>query len=160
MLEAATVWSSWSISSPFSKCSGWKASILSVCCWTQSQWRSWILFSHRKASELIVLRHQDSPGSWLVFSRAAGVLFGKGYKRHHLHFAFFCTVWILVKLSVYRHFPSELEKLKILEYIHWNIAESLSIEWRTQQTWRTMKISSKEVTSTHTDWGPSISPLL
>lgn len=38
---------------------------------------------------------------------------------------FFGTVWILVKLPVYRHFSSELEKLKILEYIHWNVAESL-----------------------------------
>lgn len=75
-------------------------------------------------------------------------------------FFFFCTVWILVKLPVYRHFSSELEKLKILEYVHWNIAESLSVEWRTQQTWRTMKISSKEVTSPHTAWGPSTSSLL
>lgn len=63
---------------------------------------------------------------------------------------FFCIVWILLKIPVYRHFSSELEKLNILEYIHWNTAESLSIEWRTQQTWRTMKISSKEVISTHT----------
>lgn len=73
---------------------------------------------------------------------------------------FLCIVWILVKVPVYRHFSSELEKLNILEYIHWNIAESLSIEWKTQQTRRTMKISSKEVTSTHTVWGPSISSLL
>lgn len=75
-------------------------------------------------------------------------------------FFFFGTVWIFVKLPVYRHFSSELEKLKILEYIHWNIAESLSVEWRTHQTWRAMKISSKEVTSPHTVWGPSTSSLL
>lgn len=82
MLEAVAGWRSWSISSHFKRALDGRE-LSPVCCCPESQRRTWILFSHQKASKDIVLWHQDSPGSWSVSSRAAGVLLGKFYNRHH-----------------------------------------------------------------------------
>lgn len=157
MLEAVTGWSSWSISSPFSKSTGWKVAISSVLpdskpkknldlVQPQEGFRAHCASASGFTRQLVGVQQ----GSWGPFWKAL--------QQAPLALCFFWTVWILTKLPVHSHFSSEeLEELKVLEYTHWNIAKSLSIEWGTQQRWRTMKISSKEVTSTHIVWGASTS---
>lgn len=157
MLEAVTRWSSWSISSPFSKTTGWKVAISSVLpdskpeknldpVQPQESFRVHCASASGFTRQLVGVQQ----GSWSPFC--------KGLQQAPLALCFFWIVWILIKLPVYIHFSSEkVEELKVLEYIHWNIATSLSIEWRTQKRWRTIKISSKDVTSTHIVWGPSTS---
>lgn len=163
MLEAVKGWSSWSISSPFSKCSGWKASILSV------------LLHSKPVKILDPVQPEESSLCFSIRIHQAAGWCSAGQLESFLErstrgttctlpFLFLFFLFVLyesLQSSLYIDiFSSELEKIKILEYMHWNIAESLAVEWRTQQTWRTMKISSKEVTSTHTVWGQSTSSVL
>lgn len=155
MLEAVIGWSSWSVSSPFSKSTGWKVAISSVPLDSkpeknldpvqpQESFRAHCASASGFTRQLVGVQQ----GSWSPF--------WKGRQQASLALCFFWTVWILIKLPI--HFSSEkLEELKVLEYINWNIAKTLSIEWKAQQRWRTMKISSKEVTSTHIVWVPSTS---
>lgn len=132
LLEAVTGWSSWSISSPFSKSTGWKVAISSVL--PDSKPEKNLDPVQPLESFRVHCALASGFTRQLVSSRAAGVLFGKDYNRHHLHFAFEPYEFLWNSLYIAGFLSEELEELKVMECIHRNTAKSLSIEWRTAKT--------------------------
>jgi len=72
----------------FSKSTGWKVAISSVLLDSKPE-KNLDPVQPQKSFRAHCASASNWPGSWSVSSSAAGVLSGKGYNRHHLHFASF-----------------------------------------------------------------------